>query len=206
MIHTYRQADAAGAFRTETKVPAGVDRQAAEVEARMQKVCEHYFDDDPELGPVVRRLSPGTGHLDRANDLLGYAEIYEAQADVMSKDPKHYRATDVADARRLAGEIMSALALVMTPRARASYELLQRAWTLLVALYFEVQTVGLCLLRYDPQRNERFPSLYAAGRAGRPRRRKDGGATGAAAACRRRGPLRRRRGGERRRLSALDAL
>jgi hypothetical protein len=35
--------------------------------------------------------------------------------------------------------------------------------------------VGLCLLRYDPRQNDWFPSLFAAGRMGRPKKRRDNG-------------------------------
>ena len=64
----------------------------------------------------------------------------------------------------------------MTPKAKEAYEHIQRGWTLLVQTYFEVQEVGTCLLRRDSKRDEWFPSLYAAGRSGRPRKKKDGAA------------------------------
>ena len=39
-----------------------------------------------------------------------------------------------------------------------------RAWTRMSKMYVEVQEKGLCLLRYDPQREHRFPSVFAVGR------------------------------------------
>ncbi|MGK3982895.1 hypothetical protein WME99_07640 [Sorangium sp. So ce136] len=158
LLHAYRQADAAGAFTSGAKLSAALDKESAEVESRLQKVCEHFFGDDPELGPVLRRLSAGTGYLDRAYDLLGYADIYQARHDVVSKDPIHYRATDLADARRLASQILAVLGAALSPRAREAYDLLQRAWTLAKPLYVEVRELGLRFLRYDPQREARFPS------------------------------------------------
>ena len=59
----------------------------------------------------------------------------------------------------------------MTPKAKEAYEHIQRGWTLLVQTYFEVQEVGTCLLRRDSKRAEWFPSLYAAGNSGRPRKK-----------------------------------
>ncbi|WP_437931584.1 hypothetical protein WMF37_20760 [Sorangium sp. So ce291] len=171
LLHAYRQADAAGAFTSGAKLSAALDKESAEVESRLQKVCEHFFGDDPELGPVLRRLSAGTGYLDRAYDLLGYADIYQARHDVVSRDPVHYRATDLADARRLASQILAVLGAALSPRAREAYDLLQRAWTLAKPLYVEVQELGLRFLRYDPQREARFPSLYVVGRAGQGRKR-----------------------------------
>ncbi|WP_437574831.1 hypothetical protein [Sorangium sp. So ce887] len=171
LLHAYRQADAAGAFTSGAKLSAALDKESAEVESRLQKVCEHFFGDGPELGPVLRRLSAGTGYLDRAYDLLGYADIYQAQHDIVSKDPIHYRATDLADARRLASQILTVLGAALSPKAREAYDLLQRAWTLAKPLYIEVQELGLRFLRYDPQREARFPSLYVVGRVGQGRKR-----------------------------------
>jgi hypothetical protein len=102
---------------------------------------------------------------------LGYAKIYEAAPGIVSKDTK-YEPTHVADARRLAGEILAALSAAMTPKAREWWDLLQRAWTLVTKMYFEVQEAGTFLLRYDPRRVERFPSLYAAARGGGPKKGK----------------------------------
>ena len=173
LFHLYRLADAAGAFASTAKVPAEVDAKSFEVEARMQKQCEHFFSAHDKLGPVVRRLSPGIGFRDRAYDLLGYADIYEEQHAIVSKDPVFYVATDVADARRLAGEILSLLGAAMTPQAREAQDLLHRAFTIFEAVYNEVRALGLYVLRHDPRREERFPSLYAIGRPGK-RKRKGG--------------------------------
>ncbi|WP_437673941.1 hypothetical protein [Sorangium sp. So ce131] len=89
----------------------------------------------------------------------------------MSKDPLHYRAADLPDARRLASQILAALGAALSPGAREAYDLLQRAWTLAKPLYVEVQELGLRFLRYEPQRDARFPSLYVVGRAGQGRKR-----------------------------------
>jgi hypothetical protein len=170
-----RKIDGAGAFATTAKIPAELDQASAELEARMQKTAEHYFQEDAEIGPILRRLSPGTGFLDRANDLLGYAQIYESKKAIVSKDPVYYRATDVADAKRLAGQILAALSADMTPAAREWYDVLRRSWTMLRPVYREVQELGLRFLRLDPQRDERFPSLFVMGRSGQGRKKANKG-------------------------------
>lgn len=131
----------------------------------MQSVTEHNLGDHPVHGVLLDVLRPGTSYLDRANDLLGYAKVYEAELAVVSKDTK-YKPTHLTDARRMAGEILAALSAAMNPKAREWYDLLQRAWTLTTKMYFEVQEAGTFLLRYDPQREERFPSLFVVGRPG----------------------------------------
>lgn len=75
----------------------------------------------------------------------------------------------------IAGEILAHLSAAMSPKAREAYELLLRSWTFLLRTYAEVQEVGLCLNRRDPKRDEWFPSLFAAGKMGRPRKAKGAG-------------------------------
>jgi hypothetical protein len=65
----------------------------------MLRLVTYHFEDHPELGPVVSFLRSGVGYLDRGNDLEELAEIYREHRDVIAHDPKHYRASDEADAR-----------------------------------------------------------------------------------------------------------
>lgn len=171
VMYAQREATEAGAFKSTAKISAALDEASAKLEGQMQKICEHNFGDHPEHSVVLDQLRPGTSYLDRANDLLGYAKIYEAELAVVAKDTK-YESTHVADARKLAGEILAALSAAMSPKAREWYDVLQRAWTLTAKVYFEVQEAGTFLLRYDPRRAERFPSLYAVARGGGPKKSK----------------------------------
>jgi len=173
VLYTFAQAEAAGAFESDAKVPVSLVKEAATVEGRMQELLEYKFKRDPDVAPLLAVLRPGTGHRDLAADLFGYADIYVLKHEEIAVDTTNYRATDLADARRLAGEIMAHLSAAMSPKARDATDLLQRAWTLLLQTYFEVREVGTCLLRYDPKRYEKFPSLFTAGRAGRARTRKE---------------------------------
>lgn len=160
------EARAAGALESEALVAPEVAAEAAEVEARMQALCEYHFADDPEIRPELDRLRPGVGHRDKANDLLGYARIYELRAAIVKTDPKYYQATDAARARELAGLYIQALSAASTPRARAAFATYARAWTVLSRRYEEVRAAGLWLFRADAAQEERFPSLFVAGRPG----------------------------------------
>lgn len=172
MLHALAEARAAGALETEARLPAALMTEAVEVEARMQALCEYQLSDDPAIKPELDRLRPGSGHRDLVNDLLGYARIYELRADVVKADRKHYRAGDAARARELAGMMIQRLSTAMTPKARAAYDRYVRVWTLLCQRYDEVRAAGLWLWRKNPRAQERFPSLFAAGRpnVGRPRK------------------------------------
>ncbi len=171
-LYALGEARSAGALATEIKVPAEIATEADEVEKRMQAVCEYLLSDDPKIKPELDRLRPGTGNRDVANDLLGYARIYDLRPEVVKTDPKHYRPGDAAKARELAGKIIQSLSSAMTPKARLAYDRYVRAWTCLNRRYDEVRPAGLWLYRKDPQGAQRFPSLFAAARpnGGRPKK------------------------------------
>jgi hypothetical protein len=171
-LYALGEARAAGALETEAKVAPQTQADAAEVEKRMQAVCEYYLSDDLEIKPELDRLRPGNGNRDIANDLLGYARIYDLRPGVVKTDPKNYRPDDAAKARELAGKIIQALSASMTPKARVAYDRYVRAWTRLNRCYDEVRPTGLWLYRRDPLKEQRFPSLFAAGRpnVGRPKK------------------------------------
>lgn len=171
-LYALAEARAAGALESKARIAPAVAAEAAEVAARMRALCEYHFQDDPEIRPELDRLRRGRGHRDRANDLLGYARIYELRAAVVKGDQKHHRPTDAARARELASMYIQAFAAAMKPRARAAHHRYARAWTLLLRRYDEVRAAGLWLFRADPASKERFPSLFAAARpnVGRPKK------------------------------------
>jgi len=173
LLHLFRKAEAAGAFATKAKISATLDKSSDDVETRIQRVCEHFFSGHPDIGRILVRLSPGTSYLDRAHDLLGYADIYEANLAVVSTDPVHFLETDLADARQYAAEILAAISSSMTPQALEAFDGMRRAWTLIDRVYAEVRELGLRFLRHDPKRDTRFPSLYSVGRRGQGRRKKN---------------------------------
>lgn len=173
-LHAARMADQARYLQSRARIPADVLEEATEVEARMQACCEYHLGDHPTAGPELARLSPGHGHTDLADDLLGYATLYEKHRDVLEKDPKHYRATDLADAIRLGDEIYAILGHSHTKQTASATNQANRAWTLLLRSYSEVSETGRWLFRHDAATAERlFPSLFTVGRNNRPRSRDD---------------------------------
>ncbi|WP_437326127.1 hypothetical protein [Sorangium sp. So ce381] len=190
-LHALAEARAAGALTTDARLPVELVSEAMEIEGRMQALCEYHLSDDPVIKPELDRLRPGTGHRDLANDLLGYARIYELRAGVVKDDRKLYRAGDAARARELAGVMVQRRSTAMTPKAREAYGRYVRVWTLLCRRYDEVRATALWLWRRNARVQERFPSLFAAGRpnSGRPRKEgesdrrgeSDGGGSGRAA-------------------------
>jgi hypothetical protein len=172
MLYALGEARAAGALATDVKVAPEIQSEATDVEKRMQTVCEYQLSDDPDILPELDRLRPGSGPRDTANDLLGYARIYDLRPSEVKSDAKNFRPGDAAKARELAGKIIQALSMAMTPKARVAFDRYARMWTWLSRTYDEVRFAGIWLLRNDPQRDQRFPSLFAAGRPGAARSKK----------------------------------
>ena len=150
------------------KLPPELVESAITLETRMQICCEYHLGDHPEAGGHLARLRPGNGYRDLAADLLGYAELYRIYQDVLSRDFKHYRATDEAEAVQTAEQIYTLLGEVVTAEPQISSIDARRIWTLLVPTYENVAETGRWLLRREASRAERlFPSLFLVSRAGR---------------------------------------
>lgn len=171
-LFSITEAQAEGALDTEAKLPAAIAAEATELEKRMQTVCEYQLSDDPQIGPLLTLLKPGTGYRDLLNDLKGYVWIYEKRSDAVKADAKNYRPGDLKRAKEMIGILGLALSDAMSPKAWQAYDTSARVWTLLERSYDEVRSTGLWLFRKDPSRDLRFPSLYAAARpnVGRPRK------------------------------------
>lgn len=170
LLYILEEAKAAGVFAAEPKISADLDKSSADVEKRMQGLLEYRYEDDPQLSRTLKDLAPGTGYRDRANDLLGYARLYDLKAEEVATDTAKYRKTDAADARRYAGQIFAELGAAQSPAARAWSVRLSKAFALLFPVHADVRATLLWLLRKDPSAADRFPTLYATGARKTPRK------------------------------------
>lgn len=170
--HAHAEAEAA-ASAVEVTLPEALAQRAHELRARMVKVVVHYFEDDPDLAADVKVLGRRRPHPQLAADLARLAEIYEARNDVVSLDPKYYKATDAADARAIAAEVR---ALVEAARGEAEKQWRARAerlWAMVTGAYDEVRAAGRFLLR-KAGGDERFPTLPGARKARASRAKPEG--------------------------------
>lgn len=148
-------------------VTAPVAQQADAVKHRMLKVVEYAFGDDPRFSTEIATIRSGTGYQDTANDLQQLADLYETPdiTRVIKHDPVNYRSTDVADARRLAGQIFTALGQD-APDAAAWTDRTQRAYTHLTDVYNEHVYAGdLLFFRTEDVAATYPPSLVSVVRA-----------------------------------------
>ena len=166
-LYTYEEAKAAGAFESEAQVSPALGKESAELEARMQRLCEHHFSDDPEIAPLLLAAAPGTSLSDRASDLLVYARVYEQRHAVASSDVTYYRPTDVANARALAAKLQASIRDAQSPKARLWSDRCRKIFARLEECHAEVRATWLWLERRNAAAARRFPSLIAGGRTKR---------------------------------------
>ena len=162
-IHARRKFVLQSETASEAKVPAALDESSRVLRDRMLRLVTYHFEDHPSLGPVVSYLRSGVGYLDRGNDLEELAEIYREHAEVIAHDPKHYRASDEADARDTARALYRALGITRDEKGHDWSALQGELWPALKEAYADLRRVGLFLSRDESL----FPGLIAAVRARR---------------------------------------
>ncbi|HEX2574101.1 MAG TPA: hypothetical protein VH877_31435 [Polyangia bacterium] len=111
--------DTADATSREAKLPVDLVDLATAVKERMLKCAAYYFDGTP-LQKEVDDIRSGTGYRDLASDLSRLARLYVDHAAVLSGDTKNYRASDAADAARLAAGSSTSSASPARPRSGAA--------------------------------------------------------------------------------------
>jgi hypothetical protein len=172
-LHVSVELLTASAASTEAKLPGNLVEEATTLKQRMLRLVEYHFGDDPEDGLEIASIKLGAGYPDLASDLLRLAKLYKKRHAEVELDPKHYLATDRADAQRAANAILALLGAAKNQDQKAWSDLAARSFTFLLRAYGEVSAAGRFLYRND-EAEARFPSLYAAARPniGRARRAK----------------------------------
>jgi hypothetical protein len=153
-------------------VPEAVLREAQQLRGTMLRVLEHWLDDDADIASELAVIRSGTGYQDLANDLEALAELYERDEvrKLIADDRKHYRASDVADAKRAARAIFQGLGLAQEGDAKRWLELTLRAWTLLFEGYEDHRAAGTFIFREREAVAVTYPSLISSVRSAPSRR------------------------------------
>jgi hypothetical protein len=141
-----RQQQVRFAAHGQATVPTPIADDAGLIKRRMLSNAEHYFGANPRYSVEIAAIRAGNGHQDTANDLQQLADFYEVPevAAIVTRDPLHYRDTDVRDARALAGEIFRALGFETKESAEWTSRV-QRAYTYLHDQYAEHCRAGSLL-------------------------------------------------------------
>ena len=146
-------------------VPAELVAEGDTLRQRMVKVLGFYFGEGTRVGDALAKIRPGSGYTDLVGDLVTLATHYHEQRTRIERTPEFYFATDEADARRVAGEIVGHLSA--TDDTPTWTDAQQRIWTLFRRAYDEVAEAGRYLFRKDADVDERFPSLHSLNVAAR---------------------------------------
>jgi hypothetical protein len=166
--HARRVVDEMTATHSEAQLPESLVADATATRARMLKVLEFHYADDPAIGPMLAHIRSGSGYADLAEDLVALSKLYRTHRAEIEHTPKHYSARDGRHAADLAGTIATRLTTAGSNTLENATELLHRASTHFAALYDEVQATGAFLLRRDPAAaTTAFPGLYSIARGGR---------------------------------------
>jgi hypothetical protein len=144
--------------RSGAVVPAVVTEAGEAVKKRMFKVVTHAFGDHSDYAVDLAAIRQGQGYLDLANDLQQLADLYEEPviAAVVSKDPIHYKKTDVKDARAHAAAIFKALGYESSDAAQWTARA-QRAYTVLLDAYEEHCYAGSLLFHQREDVTASYP-------------------------------------------------
>jgi len=158
-----RQQQLSSGVGSSAMLPVNIVDEASALRARMLKVLEYYFGDQPTIGPRLRILRAGTGYQDLANDLRECAELYEEApvSSVIARDPMHYQAQDPVRARDLAAAILSALGLEGEGETQRLAQSSQRAWSLLARAYDDLRAAGQYVFAGQEDVTTSYPSLVA---------------------------------------------
>lgn len=146
-------------------VPAALVAEGETLRQRMVKVLAFYFVDGTKVGDALAKIRPGNGYADLVGDLVTLATHYHEHRARIERTPEFYFATDEADAKRVAGDIVTHLS--NTDAAPTWTDTQQRVWTLFRRAYDEVAAAGRYLFRKDADVDERFPTLHSLNVAAR---------------------------------------
>lgn len=172
--HAAIELRSANAGKSEAKLPVALVMESTALRARMTALATYNFGDDPVDGPEIEDIKIGTGYTDLASDLVRLRKLFLKHLDEVKLDRKNYQSGDEVLAGRLAHAIVKELGEAKNQQQKLWSDLAARSWTLLVQVYDEVAAAGGWLWRKEGAA-DRFPSLYAAGRAApsRPAKTKD---------------------------------
>lgn len=165
--------DQINALASGAKLSAQLVKEATELRARMRHVCEFCLVDTPSAQGKLAYLRQGSGFGDLADDLFGYASLYNEYEELITKLPIHYVKGDEDLAEILGEKILAGLGLVENKKTEQWANLQRRAFTLMSTCYNEVRAAALFLGRNDPNAPLLFPALYSLGRRGRNSRGKE---------------------------------
>ncbi len=142
-------------------VDPAVFERATQVKARMIKCILYNMEGTQSVEDEVADIKLGTGYMDLAQDLTRLAVLYAKHVKTLSKDPKNYRDTDLAQARADANEVRAQYRASKTKAADWD-RLRPKAYVEIQRLYNEVRDAIRYAYRHQPDVTDQFEALRTA--------------------------------------------
>jgi hypothetical protein len=101
--------DEQAALSSEARLSAALAETGARLRARMLRVLDFHFEDDPDVGPTLAYIRRGSGYHDLADDLTGLATLYGRHKGSLHGTPAHYHPGDEKEALAAAARILTEL-------------------------------------------------------------------------------------------------
>jgi hypothetical protein len=154
--HIHHQRERARDHFTSARISLALLQDAQHARAHMIKVASYHLDDDPTVKAELAHIRSGAGHQDLIEDLTRLADLYDAHADTLVHDTRHYDPQDAPHARALRDAIQQELG---APPSGSWDDLAHRVWTLRHAHYNELLRAADFLYAHDPDLRALFVSL-----------------------------------------------
>ncbi|MFO0576518.1 MAG: hypothetical protein U1A78_21140 [Polyangia bacterium] len=161
---TRAQLEGARGMASTQQVPLVLLDQAGQLRARMLRVLDFHFSDDPQVARELGAIRQGAGYNDLAADLLALARLYKQHHQAIAGTPRHYDKADERLAAKLADQILDYLDGGAGKSVEEWQDRQARVAVLFAGSYEEVCAVGRFLCRKDPGGMGHFPLLASAGR------------------------------------------
>ncbi len=142
-----------------TASQAGADAipdEGEQVRTALVKLLDYHFGEDPVVAAELGEGRPKGGTFKFAAMLARLAALAEARSETLSRDPKYWRPTLLADARRLAE---AGLNSVESLNEREALDVKRRAFGLLESAFTDVRAAIAFVMRHDGELCDGLPYL-----------------------------------------------
>ncbi|MDJ0764378.1 MAG: hypothetical protein QNJ97_15475 [Myxococcota bacterium] len=128
--------------------------------AKLGKAAVYLWCDSEELGPVVADIRAGAGRMDKADELVRYAALFEEHW-AEAKDNSNVTQDDLTAARTLSAQLIDTLTAIPPSDLAELRDIQNRAGEYLRRAVDDIRAAAIYIFRRDPEALERYPSLYA---------------------------------------------
>lgn len=155
-LHATASAASGKAAPEEHKLADKILEEAEAVRATLHKLLDYHFGEDAQVAAELADSRGRRGAFRVAATLARLGAMAKERAATLAKDTKYWRATLIADAERLAGEVQAS---VQTLSEKDALELKRRAFQLIEGPFNDLKATLAWLFRDEPSKALLLPGL-----------------------------------------------